>query len=186
MIDQRVQKTRKALHVSLIALIQEKGYDSVTVKDIVEHADVGRSTFYSHYLDKEHLLQGGLDDFGKHLLAQQKALHSMGRDGPGLSFSKAFFQHAHGYRTVYRAMLGNHAGTVIAERMRRLLAQLVSYDLAARRISGQVEDVPRPAQVAFTVGAIMSLLTWWVDAEQDYGADDLDALFRRMAAPMIG
>ncbi len=185
MIDRRVQKTRQALHASLMALIQQKGYDAITVKDIIGHAGVGRSTFYSHYLDKDHLLQGGLDDFGKLLLTKQKIRQATGQEPLGLAFSGAIFEHAHGYRTVYRAMLGKHAGAVIADRMRKLLAQLVSNDLAARRTPDQATDVPRLALIAFTVGAIMSLLTWWVDAEEEYSVNELDALFRRLTAATI-
>src|SRR5579871_6195119 len=55
--DRRVQKTRQALQEALIALILEKGYDNVIVRDILDRANVGRSTFYAHYQDKDDLLR---------------------------------------------------------------------------------------------------------------------------------
>jgi AcrR family transcriptional regulator len=48
-IDRRIQKTKKILSEALIALILEKGYEQVTVQDIIDKANVGRSTFYCHY-----------------------------------------------------------------------------------------------------------------------------------------
>jgi hypothetical protein len=42
--DRRVQRTRKLLQDALIALVLEKGYEAVTVQDIIDHANVGRST----------------------------------------------------------------------------------------------------------------------------------------------
>lgn len=179
MIDRRVQKTLRALHEALIALIQEKGYDATTVKDIIARAHVSRSTFYAHYLDKEGLLQGGLDDFGKPLLARQREAPAASRAAPGLACSRAVFEHAHGYRTVYRAMLGKHAGVVVADRMRRVLRIVIAADLAARRALEDAHAVPLQARIEFLVGAIMSLLTWWVDAVGEYSVDDMDAMLRR-------
>ncbi|MBO0803611.1 MAG: TetR/AcrR family transcriptional regulator [Nocardiopsaceae bacterium] len=54
--DRRVRRTRALLHQALIELILEKGYGRITVQDILDRADVGRSTFYSHYRDKDALL----------------------------------------------------------------------------------------------------------------------------------
>lgn len=55
-LDRRVRRTRRALQDSLTSLILEKGYDAVTVEDITDRADLGRTTFYLHYKDKEELL----------------------------------------------------------------------------------------------------------------------------------
>jgi len=49
--DRRIGRTRRLMHEALMALIVEKGYEAVTVQDILDRADVGRSTFYAHYRD---------------------------------------------------------------------------------------------------------------------------------------
>jgi len=51
-VDRRIQRTRQLLDDALIELILEKGYDKITVQNIVDQANVGRSTFFAHYLDK--------------------------------------------------------------------------------------------------------------------------------------
>lgn len=58
-LDRRVQKTRKLLSDAFVALIVEKGYDEVSIQDILDRANVGRSTFYAHYENKEQLLLFG-------------------------------------------------------------------------------------------------------------------------------
>src|SRR3972149_751590 len=60
-LDRRVQKTRKLLQDALIELVAEKGYESVTIQEILDKANVGRSTFYSHFQDKDQLLHSILD-----------------------------------------------------------------------------------------------------------------------------
>ena len=64
--DRRVLRTRRALREALLSLILEQGYESVTIEEITDRADVGRTTFYLHYRDKEELLleciNGAVDD----------------------------------------------------------------------------------------------------------------------------
>ena len=57
--DRRVQRTRKVLHEALVELILEKGFDKVAVQDVIERANIGRSTFYSHFKDTEDLFLSG-------------------------------------------------------------------------------------------------------------------------------
>ena len=59
--DRRVNRTRRLLRESLMKLVAEKGYDSVTIEDITETAELGRTTFYLHYRDKEELLLESID-----------------------------------------------------------------------------------------------------------------------------
>ena len=60
--DRRIQRTYKILHEALVELILEKGYDKVTVQDVIDRANVGRSTFYSHFKDLEDLFLRGFDN----------------------------------------------------------------------------------------------------------------------------
>lgn len=60
--DRRVRRTRKLLHSAFLELVIEKGYDKITIQDILDRADVGRSTFYVHFRDKEALLTASFDN----------------------------------------------------------------------------------------------------------------------------
>src|SRR5688572_29859288 len=55
-VDRRVRKTRAAIRDAFIELVLERGYESVTVEDIADRADVARANFYKHYADKDMLL----------------------------------------------------------------------------------------------------------------------------------
>jgi AcrR family transcriptional regulator len=186
-IDRRVQKTLDSLHQALISLILEKGYDATTVKDITDRANVGRSTFYSHYLSKEHLLQGGLDDLGKILLAKQKLSRTRaGQRRILLAFSLAFFEHAQAYKEVYRAMVGKHAGAVVANRIQKVLRELVVEDLNSVKFANYAQSIPRTAMIEFIVASIMSVLSWWVDDPGEFSADEVDAIFRQLTLAAFG
>src|SRR5262245_36474464 len=60
--DRRIQKTQKLLHEALACLIREKPYESIVVKEILDRANVGRSTFYAHFRDKDDLLVSAIHD----------------------------------------------------------------------------------------------------------------------------
>ncbi len=57
--DRRVRRTRESLHKSLISLAIEKHYDSITVQELLDRADVGRSTVYTHFQSMDELLISG-------------------------------------------------------------------------------------------------------------------------------
>ena len=59
--DRRVRKTHEALHAALAGLIVSQGYDRISVQQVLDAADVGRSTFYAHFSGKEALLRSGFE-----------------------------------------------------------------------------------------------------------------------------
>lgn len=154
-IDRRAARTRRMLHEALIALILRKGYEAITVQDIIDAADVGRSTFYAHYGGKEDLLRGGFEELRTLLAAEARAAPPPGPDeapgpddAPGpqdaLRFSRALFEHACDYKQVYRALVGSRGAAVAINEIRRILADRVRKDLSAGdggvRDDGGVED----------------------------------------------
>lgn len=60
--DRRIRRTQKSLHDALISLVLQKNYDSITVQGILDRADVGRATFYSHFKSKDELLTSGAQE----------------------------------------------------------------------------------------------------------------------------
>src|SRR5262245_49469875 len=58
--DRRVQRTKTSLRNALMGLAREKPYPSIAVKEILDRANVGRSTFYTHFRDKDELLHSGI------------------------------------------------------------------------------------------------------------------------------
>src|SRR5690349_1471235 len=89
--DRRSQRTQQLLSTALVELMQQKRYDAITVQDIIDHANVGRSTFYAHYLDKDDLL---VSDFTRVLDALRDHMHQQEPNGQGKLPSLArFFEH---------------------------------------------------------------------------------------------
>ncbi len=186
-MDRRVQRTEDVLHQALISLMIEKGYEDITVQDIIDRANVGRSTFYSHYVGKQDLLRSGLKHLSQHLLAHQRA--ALGLKGTpreqAFGFSLALFEHVHSYRTVYHAIVGRQSGTIVTSELRALLADLVRRELKTLLPNERSSDLPRNAVIYFVVGAVMSVVTWWLEERSKLSPVEVDTIFRRLTLPAI-
>src|SRR6185436_12449618 len=106
--DRRVARSRRALKEALTDLILEQGYESVTVQDIIDRADVGRSTFYSHFLDKDDLLMAILPD----LDVPGPDAGSSAVDGPAFGWTLELFRHFGSGKRLFKALAGSQSGAL--------------------------------------------------------------------------
>ncbi|MEU2037913.1 TetR/AcrR family transcriptional regulator [Nocardia niwae] len=125
--DRRVRRTRALLHRALIELMVERSYDRITVRDILARADVGRSTFYAHYRDKDDLLLRSSTDYLRVAVAEPDA------DAPDLLAPvRTLFELAAAHPEIYRALLGRKSGTVLLRTTRVMVAQILAERLGDR------------------------------------------------------
>ena len=186
-IDRRIPRTRAMLQQALNSLILKKGYEAVTIKDICNAANVGRSTFYAHYTRKDDLKRSGFEPLRRLLVDQQKvALSKTGDKGArSLGFSLTMFEHARDHRDHYRALVGGRGGSVSLGTIRKILSDLVRDELAATVDKNSADVIPREFVVQYVVGAFMAVLTWWLDGGAKLPPQRIDAMFRRLATDGI-
>ena len=174
-IDRRVLRTRTMLRQALLSLSSRRDYDSISVEDICEAANVGRSTFYAHYTSKDDLFRSGFEHL-RHELAERQAQAGSRQ----LGFSLAMFEHAREHLDHYQALVGRHGGSVAIETIRTILVELV------RREFSRSEAVPREFTVQYVVGAYLAVLAWWLDGGAKLPPQRVDAMFRRLAFDGVG
>jgi AcrR family transcriptional regulator len=186
-IDRRVRRTRELLRNALTSLILEKGYERVTVQDICDRADVGRSTFYAHFQDKEELLLSGFDDL-KQELRQAFADHerqTAARDpNPGSWAALAVIKYLAGYRAV-SSMLGRRGSVVALARLRRILSELLRDHLQVQLDPTTGTRVPMEVAVEVAVASLLGLIDWWLDHDRPYSPEQLEEMYRRLTEPGI-
>jgi len=178
-IDRRVQRTRRALSEALHGLMAEKIWDEISVQDICERADIGRSTFYMHFSSKEKLLVSGFEGLRRELRMRQV---SAGHRGAGrLPFTHGLIEHAYENQRVFRGAIGKRSGYVVQRRFREMVASMVKEDLALLAVTGWRLD----AAVHFIAGGFVELLTWWIDGRRPQQPADIEALFDDLSRPAI-
>lgn len=158
-MDRRSQRTRLALHQALIRLIQERDYDTISVMDVANEANVGRSTFYAHFVDKDDLLRSGTEHFREVL---RRSAAGASPDQRPLGFSLFMIEHLRERRDLYQALMRGRAGPIIMGQFREYIAELVRSELSAMT-PGLRDAFTAELRVQFVVGAYMSVLTWWIE-----------------------
>jgi AcrR family transcriptional regulator len=174
MIDRRVQKTRKILSQALVSLILEKGYDAITIQDIIDRANVGRSTFYAHFENKDQLLLVGNENF-RHIL-RSKA------EGNELTIDfEFFFEHVAENYDLALAFFGKKGGHVLIDFFRDLIADLVKKQYKVKQnVSEKTQLKMLNYQADAVATSIIRLLTLWVEDQMPFSAQEMAEVSNKM------
>jgi AcrR family transcriptional regulator len=180
--DRRVRRTRELLRNAFRSLVHEKGYDRITVQDILDRADVGRSTFYAHYRDKEDLLRSGFEDVHAALAAERDAAERQaGRETAFLQPLLAVFQHVEEYRQSWGPMSRTGGQALIARILQEGIDDLVRAHFRAQFPAADPDQLEIDAAMRFVASACMGVLMWWLDQDVPWSAEEVHATFRRLA-----
>ena len=126
--DRRVRRTRQLLVDALLALIVERGYEALTVQDVLDRADIGRSTFYAHFRDKDDLLAAAFSRLHTVLEGRTGAAGAAGL----AELSLALFRHTDEHRPLYRAMVGRPSGAMLTRAVHEHFVALYEQGLIYR------------------------------------------------------
>jgi len=183
-MDRRVSRTRRQLRNSLMSLILERGYNAVTIEDITERADLGRTTFYLHFRDKEDLLMESLEQIAQDLKTQvEQTGHLNIEDGrTWINPVAVVFQHVDENRDLYRIILKGEGSSKAASRIRDIIEESAT-DYFARHMSGMISklpEVPRSLVAGYFATAMMGFIMLWLEKELPYKGDEAADLFMKL------
>jgi AcrR family transcriptional regulator len=181
--DRRSQRTQRVLLEALISLLQEKHYEAITVQDIIDRADVGRSTFYAHYQDKEDLMAGVLVhmmDVLSRMEGQQSETGS-----PRLLPVCELFEHVKQNQQLFKGVARGHGLELFSEKAQEYWSQKFTAELHAYLPTGQQPGVPIPVMAHFISGTLVMMLRWWLDNKMPYSPKEMDDMLQRLVMPGI-
>jgi len=172
-----------------MSCILEKKYESITVQEVLDRADVGRSTFYTHFSDKDELLVSGFGELQGLLNSAQAASAAP----PGKSyeriigFSLAMFEHANEYQRVNRALLGSDAEAIVRRQIHSVLAGLVRKEVETefRKLKRATSAVSPELLTHFLVSTYVSAMSWWLKARNPIPPKEIDAAYRGLVVPCL-
>lgn len=165
-IDPRIERTQEALRGALMALIEEKGFDSISVQDITERARLNRATFYLHYRDKQDLLIRMSEAVFDRLVAEAGPI-----DHENLALQKppqqlvVIFQHLAKHRDFYRVVLGRSGVPAFVARMREYLVTFTQPRIASLHTlyPAAVPILDDRFISEYVAGALLGIIIWWLE-----------------------
>jgi AcrR family transcriptional regulator len=182
-MDRRVRRTRDALGDAMVELIQEKPFDAITVQEVLDRAGVSRSTFYTHFRDKNDLFISDVDEF---LQAMSTLLIRLKEPSERVAPVREFFAHV--------AEMGRlHAALAISARLHDFLdlaqghfARAIEQRLATLPQASGIPADQRVAVASALAGSLLALLSWWLRRGTPGSALEMDELFHRMVWSGVG
>jgi len=167
-LDPRIKKTRRFLRKALVELIDEKGFEAMTVRDLTERAEINRATFYQHYTDKYDLLDSNIDELIDHLIAyvipNDREDLLMSGDEPSPAFVRLFeFIGENAY--FFEVMLG-----VLSFRTRllQMIREIVSDRLDKFHPHPETMMVSKDLFIYYVSSAHLGVISYWLDHDRSY------------------
>ena len=180
--DRRSNRTRHMLAHALVELMLERRYADLTVQDILDRANIGRSTFYAHFWDKDDLLASTIERMLENL--SQQVSHAP-QEAAGLLPSLGLFQHVQEqYHLLYRAFMPWEGTELFSRLLRAQLSAYVEQRLRAM-LPAPVPDITVTVTAQAVVGAFLALLQWWLEQEMPLSPEQMDASFRQLVLPGV-
>jgi AcrR family transcriptional regulator len=184
--DRRVQRTRELLQKALVELISECEYNVITIQDIVDRANIGRTTFYLHYNSKDDLFmschEAIISEFhfgSRHPLSREEMLAP---DAPA-SMALAYRHLEEGRARLYPIFQGKE-GLLILRRIRDLSAQEIETNL--RGAFGKANSaIPFNVLANYLAGAQIALVQWWLEKRRPHSPENLAQTFHRLQRAAI-
>jgi AcrR family transcriptional regulator len=187
-IDRRIQRTHDLLRNALMQLIEERGYETITIQDITDRANVSRTTFYLHFRDKDDLLFTTMEELYDNLVEQMHIprLGEAASPGVGIMVDSTDFRHVAEYANFYRVMIGKQGSAAFVMRVQAYLARVclvkMLKPLAER---GNLPQLPLEAVASGIAGLEIGLIRWWLEEDKlTHTPDEMALMLCRLS--MLG
>ena len=172
--DRRSERTQRLLEEALIRLLMQRRYADLTVQDVLDEANIGRSTFYAHYWDKDDLLTSSVE----RMLAG--LLHQMEQTPGDLLPSLGLFQHVQGQYALYQALLRGQGLELVLRTLRTRLCAQIEPQLRVTH-PPEMPDIAITVMAQGIVGTLLALLQWWLETDMPLSPEDLEHYFRHIS-----
>jgi AcrR family transcriptional regulator len=171
--DRRVVRTKRLLKEALVDLISEQAYETITIRDITDRADIGYATFFRHYDSKDELMLELFTEIIEELesLSDEHANDYFEQEG------NLLFRHVKENQAMYRSILDSQP---FARKLREHIKGIVRMHLYSH--AGQFMDSAIPLEVAANhmVASLLGLIDWWLFNDLPYPVEQMAMIYRRL------
>ena len=179
--DSRVRRTRDALGDALVELMHERTFADITVQHVLDRAGVSRSTFYTHFSDKDDLFLSDMEDF---LEMMAFALSRKKEKSKRVAPVQELFAHVGDWHKFHSVLVAAEKIRDFEELGRGYFARGIEQRLQEIKGSGtdgsRRTEIQSNARAQMLAGALMSSLSWWVSSGMKASPAEMDELFHRL------
>lgn len=178
-MDRRQQKTRKAIFDALSKLLEQKRFESITVQEIIDTANIGRSTFYAHFETKDDLLKEMCTDIFQHIFHErlpQEADYNYSTGSPNLELKLGhILYHLRENKRNLKGILGGESGELFMGFLKRYLREL--FDLYKKDFSS---EIPEDFLLHHLSGSFAEAVKWWMMEDTKHSPEEVASYYMAM------
>lgn len=187
-MDRRQQKTRTAIFEAFSKLLSRKSYNKITVQEIIDCANIGRSTFYAHFETKDELLKELCSDLFEHVFSKSLITERTHDFSATASTPDAIITH------IFYHLRDNHQNiiTILTEQCENLFCQFFQQyfngllpTFPALSNKTQLNLPPQELLVNHISGSFINLIRWWVKNNLEQSPEELTLYFNALVTPVI-
>ena len=185
-LDLRVKRTNKYIIEAFIRLVEEKGFEQVTVQNIADEAMINRATFYAHYKDKQDLYEKIFDfavesftailDFEDFVQGNRIKIRKIE------AAMTELFLHIQNNRSFYLTIMDASAIEIIRKKLGLILTERYQEIFSTLRITEGDIEVPLDFIIDYMTSIFVGTLHWWLTAETTMTPDHLAKLVIKLVA----
>jgi AcrR family transcriptional regulator len=181
-LDRRVQRTRKLLRESILALILEEGYDAISIQDITDKANLGRATFYLHFKDKDDLLLDVMDELIDDFMDQVPALSEAQWELEDSKAIQKLFDFAADHYDLYRILIIGSGGITASRQLQRRIAENIEGAIQLEIEENNSQPLVPPKFIAnHFAGSLLATIYWWLDNDLPYDVEQMASMFQKVS-----
>lgn len=187
-MDRRQQKTRDAIFEAFSGLLSEKRYSKITVQEIIDKANVGRSTFYSHFETKDELLKALCTDLFHHVFSENPGAENTHDFSLSGSNSHALITHIlYHLRDNKKNIIGIlscESGELFLQFFKQYLNELVEEHFL-QDYSRRTNEVPYDFLLNHITGSFVEMVQWWIKNNMTQTPEQLAEYYGSVIDPII-
>ena len=187
-MDRRQQKTRAAIFTAFSTLLAEKSYSKITVQEIIDIANVGRTTFYAHFETKDDLLKALCEELFGHIISSaMDCTHTHGlysdRNAPESVFCH-LLQHLQEGENNILELLSCESSEVFLRYFKDSLNELIQNQFVNQNRKNNT-DIPQDFLINHISGSFVEMVLWWIKGQMKQTPEELDRYFRAVIEPIL-
>lgn len=183
--DRRTRRTRQLLRETFVTLLKVKRYEDISVQDIIERADVARSTYYVHFIDKEDLLVGKWGVFASNLDQHSDLMSHEDRESRSILPTQGWFHHVQAQSHILKIIAKDPAIDLAMKTLHGIVYNDIQIRIQAYLPGDENASIPSALIVDYLADSLMTLIKWWVKHDMSYPPERMGEIFQQLAMPGV-
>lgn len=179
-MDRRTKRTKNAIYNAFTELLLKEKYSKITIQEIIDLADIGRSTFYSHFETKDELLKSMCTDMFDEMHSNNLTLSS----GNPHSMITDILYHIKENEKIIKGVFVSESGELFMNYFKAYFNSQIEQHLLAS-YDERVTDIPKDFLINHISGSFLEMVKWWVSGNMKHTPEELSSYFISVISPVV-